>query len=289
MGTRAGDTGSDILAGAGASMVAYTIVTPFETVKTVNQMAGGSTRDALKSVVDRGGKRGLVRPLKAMWTAGVPYSMILYSVYRPLKAATRRAVHATREGDASEAEIFAADLLAAAGAELIGLVAYNPGELVAKRMMADPARYKGTFAALRSIVAEKGVTGIFTGFGACLARDLPYTALQFAIFDALASRVLSGHGSDGDGSVSFGESLAIGAGAAVVASVATLPIDAVKSQMMLSSEKVSIPALVSKVVSTEGPGALFRGLPTYMTINICKWSSSQAVFNHLRGSTEGDH
>jgi len=290
LGTRAGDVGADALAGAGAAMVAYTIATPFETIKTVNQIDGGRTRTAVKNVVNRGGKRSLMSPVKAMWLSGVPYSMLLYSVYRPLKAATRRAANRMHpDGEASRGEVFAADLVAAAGAELIGLVAYTPGELVAKRMMADPTRYPGTFSALRSIVSEKGVKGIFTGLGACLARDLPYTALQFAIFDALASKVMAAHGDEDAPKLRFSESLMIGAGAAVVASTATLPIDAIKSQMMLATEKIRIPALVSKVLADEGPSAFFRGLPTYMTINICKWSSSQAVFNQLRGSTEGGH
>ena len=71
--------------------------------------------------------------------------------------------------------------------------------------------------------------------------------------------------------------------AAVVASTLTLPIDVVKSQMMVAAEAVSIPALVASILATDGAGALFRGLPAYMTINIAKWSSSQAVFNKLRG------
>ena len=181
-GTAWGGVSSDAIAGSGAALVAYTIATPFETVKTNNQMMGGRTRDTLKAVVDRGGKRSLVsgRSLRAMWTAGVPYSMILYSVYRPLKAASRRAVAQVR-GIEDKAGDFAADMLAAAGAEILGLFAFIPGELVAKRMMADPTRYAGVGSALRSIVAEGGARSVFTGFGACLVRDVPYTAIQFAM------------------------------------------------------------------------------------------------------------
>ena len=103
-------------------------------------------------------------------------------------------------------------------------------------------------------------------------------------FDALASRVLAAATADGE--LRFDQSLAIGAGAAVVASVVTLPIDVLKSQVMIAAETVSIPVIISSVVQSEGLGAFFRGLPTYMTINIAKWSSSQAVYNKLRGTTE---
>ena len=282
--TRFGTVAADVLAGSGAALVAYSIATPLETVKTVNQMNGGRTRDTLKAVVERGGKRSLVdiRSLRAMWTAGVPYSMLLYSVYRPLKAASRDFVERVRGPErVRERDLFAADMVAAAGAEILGLFAFIPGELVAKRMMVDPTRYSGVSAALKSIVAERGILGAFTGFGACLVRDVPYTMLQFAIFDAVASAVLAPRPGS---TLRFDQSLAIGASAAVVASTVTLPIDAIKSQMMLAAESVSIPALVTDVVRTQGPGALFRGLPTYMTINIAKWSSSQAVYNKLRGA-----
>ena len=286
--TRIGAIGADVIAGSGAALVAYTVATPFETVKTVNQMAGGRTREALKSVVERSGKRGLVsyKSLKAMWTAGVPYSIILYSVYRPLKVAARSGVERIRGSNVQDKDLFAADMLAAAGAEILGLFAFIPGELIAKRMMVNPTRYAGVGSAMRSILAEEGARGLFTGFGACLVRDVPYTMLQFALFDDLASRVMKrsqGSAEGCGGGLRFEQSLLIGASAAVVASTLTLPIDVVKSQMMVAAEAVSIPALVASILATDGAGALFRGLPAYMTINIAKWSSSQAVFNKLRG------
>jgi hypothetical protein len=95
-------------------------------------------------------------------------------------------------------------------------------------MMADPARYSGVLSAMRSIVAEQGALGLFTGFGACLVRDVPYTMIQFAIFDALATQLSALLDVDRP---TFGQALCIGAAAAVAASVVTLPIDVLKSQL----------------------------------------------------------
>mmetsp|Transcript_80091 Transcript_80091/g.159833 ORF Transcript_80091/g.159833 Transcript_80091/m.159833 type:complete len:368 (+) Transcript_80091:142-1245(+) len=276
---------ADCIAGAGAGLVAYTLATPLETVKTLVQKNGGTASTAFKEVVGRGGKRGLFKSLRGMYAGGIPYSMILYGVYGPLKAGTRKLLYPEKgPEDFSKKQLFLVDLLAAAGAEVVGLVAFVPGELVAKRMMLEPLRYPGVGAAMAAIFRSEGLKGLFTGFGACLVRDVPYTCIQFALFDAAVGKFFAG-ARDGSGeALQFHESFAVGTLCAFVASTATLPIDVVKSQVMLAKDaSLGVVALVAALVRTSGKGALFRGYPTYLTINIIKWSSSQAVYNAIRG------
>ena len=118
---------ADVAAGAAAGFAAYTIATPLETLKTLVQAEGGRTRSALGRVVTSSGKRGLFRGLGAMWAGGVPYSMLLYGIYQPVKAWTHSALVGSGGRAPSREEIFVADACAAALAELAGLFFFVPG------------------------------------------------------------------------------------------------------------------------------------------------------------------
>jgi hypothetical protein len=249
------------------------------------QLNGGKVSGALKEVVARSGKRGLFGSLGAVYSAGVPYSVLLYGVYRPCKVATRAALFSgKRTSELTKQQAFLVDMVAASVAEIVGLVAFVPGELVAKRMMIDPTRYANVGSAMSSIIRTEGVKGLFTGFGTCLVRDVPYTCLQFALFDAAVERFFN------EGPLKFRDSLAIGTCCAIVASTVTLPIDTAKSQVMLAADpSKGVSQIVRSFVAGSGKRALFRGYSTYTTINIAKWSSSQAVFNAIRGPHEDEH
>ena len=73
--------------------------------------------------------------------------------------------------------------------------------------------------------------------------------------------------------------------AAVVSSAATLPIDVLKSNIMVSGGTLASTA--RSIVAARGVGALYSGFPSYTAINIAKWSVSMAVFRSLRGPDAG--
>ena len=116
--------------------------------------------------------------------------------------------------------------------------------------MADPTRYPGITSTVRAVLGEQGLLGLFTGFGACLVRDGPYTMIQFATFDALATRLVSRLDIDRP---TFLQALGTGAVAAVAASTLTLPIDVLKSQLQVyifapyapCTSSFSLPSLTS--------------------------------------------
>lgn len=135
-------------------------------------------------------------------------------------------------------------------------------------------RNSTSMQALRMVSQSKGAQGaahrLLTGYGALAARNLPFTALQFPIFEAVRRRLWerrdqrSGYGDDshtavkkdGSGGVGGGErKIEKGAGMArglmetgavnatsaavsgAIAAVVTTPTDVVKTRMMLSASQ----------------------------------------------------
>jgi len=122
---------------------------------------------------------------------------------------------------------------------------------------------------------------MYAGYFATIGRDIPYTALQFSVFEGLDNLWYRSKGKV----PSFVQSVQLGAMAAVVSSAATLPIDVLKSNIMVSGGTLASTA--RSIVAARGVGALYSGFPSYTAINIAKWSVSMAVFRSLRGPDAG--
>jgi solute carrier family 25 S-adenosylmethionine transporter 26 len=267
---------SAMVAGFGA----YFVATPLETIKTGLQTMPGST--AL-GIVQNKGAGGLFYGLGAMFWAGVPYSIVMYSVYQPIKSSVQDLV-----GPA--AGILAA-MLGAAAAESVGALFFLPGELVSKRMMRNPGMYSSFPMAAKTIIGSEGVKGLYRGLVSTLIRDVPFTIIQFIVFEELRKEVANYHarsvaGKKNKGAaaapVSFGESVAVGVAAALVATTATLPLDVIKSNIQTDAAKQTFMSMTNTLVRTGGVGSLFRGFGPYAAINAAKWSTSMAVYNTVR-------
>ena len=68
-----------------------------------------------------------------MAVGGIPYSIVLYGVYRPVRDFCHGFLASAAHREPSTQEIFIADACSAALAELCGLFFFVPGELVYKR------------------------------------------------------------------------------------------------------------------------------------------------------------
>ena len=158
-------------AAACAGTAAVVVATPIETIKVALQTWPGST---LRSVVPRiaaRGTRGFFTGLDAMLIANVPYSLVFYGCYQPIRDGVNRlvarsrgqsALDARQGGAAPATEHSAAGQFVAGGlSDMIGMTIFIPGELVRMRMMHDPARYTSFFQAVPQIVRQEGVSMLF--------------------------------------------------------------------------------------------------------------------------------
>ena len=154
-----------------------------------------------------------------------------------------------------------------------GAIVGNPADLAMVRMQADgrlPAHerrnYTGVANAISRMVSQDGVTSLWTGSAPTVTRAMLVTAAQLATYDQIKDAITENH------MVPEGLATQVVAscGAGVLASVASNPIDVVKTRVMNMkiAEGEAAPyrgALdcAIKTVRSEGPMALYKGfVPT---------------------------
>ena len=272
---------SSLLAGA----VAYTIATPIEAFKVGIQTWPGSTLAGIgRNIITTRGKRGFFNGLDAMLWAGLPYSLVMYGCYQPVKKLVDETLAARGWAPGASGQVLGATI-----AEILGMMVFIPGELVRMRMMNDPGLYRNFVQAAPTIIRSEGVKTMFTGFGTTLARDIPYTALTFVIFENMRKKLAE---QNPDSQVSFAQSMGAGVLTAMVCSTCTIPLDVVKSNVMTTvAGNVNVLNVVRDVFAKGGARAFFKGYLPFMAINSAKWSSSMAVYatayEHYGGGSMG--
>lgn len=85
--------------------------------------------------------------------------------------------------------------------------------------------YRGTLDAVRTIIRQEGVSALFHGYKATIFRDLPFSALQFAVYEQ--ERKLAKRWKDST-DIGVGLEITTAASAGGLAGVVTTPLDVVK-------------------------------------------------------------
>ena len=143
-------------------------------------------------------------------------------------------------------------------ADLAASVVYVPSEVLKTRLQlqgrwnnpytASGYNYRGMTDALRTIVRTEGVSALFQGYKATLARDLPFSALQFAFYEQEQKWAKRWRGGN-----DIGLSLEIltAASAGGLSGVITCPLDVVKTRIQTAAPSSSAPVPTS---ATPGEG-----------------------------------
>uniref|UniRef100_A0A7S0S2B4 Mitochondrial carrier protein n=1 Tax=Chlamydomonas leiostraca TaxID=1034604 RepID=A0A7S0S2B4_9CHLO len=142
--------------------------------------------------------------------------------------------------------------------------------------------YPNVFDACRSIVAQAGWRGLFTGFLPTLLEDVPDMAIKFAAYEAMRqvhSRFHKGR------SASPQEDFAMGAVAGAMAAAATTPLDVIKTNMMCAAaSRPTMMEAARMVYAQGGPNAFFRGIGPRALSNGINSAVFFAFFEALRGA-----
>ena len=146
-----------------------------------------------------------------------------------------------------------------------------PTENVKQKLQAG--QYQSTRGALRGILATDGMLGFYSGYLTTIMREVPFSMIQFPIWEALKVKV--GNFMDRPNKVVMPwESAACGSFSGAFAAALTTPLDVIKTRLMLRVDVHgnTYNGLVStflRVVNEEGAGALFSGItPRVMWIGI---------------------
>ncbi|KAL0822036.1 hypothetical protein ABMA28_005408 [Loxostege sticticalis] len=250
--------------GGMSGMMAISIVQPADLVKTRMQLRGpgekrmtflGMTRD----IVNKEGVRGLYTGLTAALFRQATYGTGRLGCFNGLMD-----IYKGSYGTPS----FAMKLVMAMVSGGFGAFIGTPAEVALIRMTADgrlpPERrrnYTNVFNALSRIAREEGVTTLWRGAVATCTRALVVNGAQLGSYAQAREMLLSTFGNGI--TLHFVSSMIAG----FVTSVASLPVDMIKTQVQYAPKGTSQMSVLMSIVKNEGVLALWKGLlPTYLKI-----------------------
>ncbi|KAG9244922.1 mitochondrial carrier protein-like protein [Calycina marina] len=148
-------------------------------------------------------------------------------------------------------------------AELVSCFILTPAEVLKQnaQMARRPDNPDSTIGAQKSATIEalkkfKRPSQLFRGYTALAARNLPFTAMQFPMYEQLKSTLINYRKDNGTFTGAVSErawTTSISAGSAgSVAAVITTPVDVVKTRIMLSAAGESSEAAAKQKLKREG-------------------------------------
>ena len=175
-------------------------------------------------------------------------------------------------------------MAAASVGEVAACAVRVPTEVVKQR--AQALQGKGSLDVLKAILRRGKQTGfaavwgeLYRGWGITVMREVPFTIIQFPIWEALKAKRRRATGA---ATVSAVESGFFGSIAGAVAAGLTTPLDVLKTRLMLATEKQRVLTAAKTILHEHGLRSFFSGIgPRIMWI-----SAGGAIF---LGSYEWAH
>ncbi|XP_022775947.1 nicotinamide adenine dinucleotide transporter 2, mitochondrial-like [Durio zibethinus] len=260
-------------AGATAGAIAATFVCPLDVIKTRLQVHGlpeasqsgarGSVIiTSLQNIIKNEGLKGLYRGLSPTILALLPNWAVYFTLYEQLKGLL------TSLDDNGGQLTIGANMVAAAGAGAATAITTNPLWVVKTRLQTQGMRtgvvpYTGVLSALRRIVHEEGLRGLYSGVLPSLA-GISHVAIQFPAYEKIKSymaekeKTTVDHLSPAD--VAIASSIS-----KVLASIMTYPHEVIRSRLQEQGQvrnEVQYEGVIDcirKVFQKEGVPGFYRG------------------------------
>ncbi|EPQ51095.1 mitochondrial carrier [Gloeophyllum trabeum ATCC 11539] len=220
---------------------------PIDTVKTRLQSSQGFLR--------AGGFKGIYKGVGSVVVGSAPGAAVFFCTYDTLKQTL------PLHGNLAPVN----HLVSASIGEVAACLIRVPTEVIKTRVQTSTygALASSSLSTAQLVWRNDGLKGFYRGFGSTIMREIPFTSLQFPLYellklklsDFLDRRPLHAHEAAVCGSVAGG-----------VAAALTTPLDVLKTRVMLDlrdPSKHSMPSLtmrLKQIYTAEGVGALFSGV-----------------------------
>lgn len=245
---------SALLAGALAGTTVDLSLFPLDTLKTRLQSSAG--------FFPSGGFSGIYRGIGSAIVGSAPGAAFFFCTYETTKKAVGKRL--PDEGFYRPLT----HMIAASAGEIAACAVRVPTEVVKQRAQAG-LHGGSSKAALKAILGRYSTHGfrwvwreMYRGWGITVFREVPFTVIQFPLWEAMKSW---GRSRRGGKEVTGRESALYGSLAGAVAAALTTPLDVLKTRVMLSKERVSVGEVFGKMAREEGARAFFAGIAPRMT------------------------
>ncbi|TVY88452.1 S-adenosylmethionine mitochondrial carrier protein, partial [Lachnellula willkommii] len=239
-------------AGAFAAFTVDLLVYPLDTVKTrfqspdYNKIYYDASTNAIKR---RLLFRGLYQGVGSVILITIPSSGAFFTSYEAVKGLLSKANPTLSGSNSPLIPLPFIHSAASATAELVSCFILTPAEVLKQnaQMIRRPAQSSTSKAStvlqpsatLHALKQFKTPSQLWRGYTALAARNLPFTAMQFPMFEHMKEVIKDHRKKGGTYTGSLGETAvttAVSAGSAgSIAAILTTPVDVVKTRLMLSA------------------------------------------------------
>ncbi|KAH9841662.1 S-adenosylmethionine transporter [Rhodofomes roseus] len=220
---------------------------PIDTIKTRLQSSQGFVR--------AGGFNGIYKGVGSVVVGSAPGAAVFFCTYDTLK----------RTLPLAENLAPVTHMLSASAGEVAACLIRVPTEVIKTRMQTSTygSLAGSSFAAARLVLSQEGLRGFYRGYATTVMREIPFTSIQFPLYELLKLRLSQALGRR---PLHAYEAAVCGSIAGGVAAALTTPLDVLKTRVMLDMRDTakqsmpSIPARLKQIYVSEGLRALFSGV-----------------------------
>ncbi|KAL8280852.1 hypothetical protein RQP46_006856 [Phenoliferia psychrophenolica] len=240
------------MAGGLAGTSVDTLFFPIDTLKTRLQSHAGFQAS--------GGFSGVYRGIGSAVVGSAPGASAFFTSYEVLKQ--RLPVWIPYLGTESGAPFL--HMMAASGGEVAACMIRVPTEVVKQRSQTGKKGSGGSWTVAKAVWTGEGLRGFYRGFATTVAREIPFTCLQFPMYERFKLILARRRTSSRDvRDLPAVEAAACGSVAGGIAAAVTTPLDVCKTRIMLSSRA---PPSTSATPSVPGPKVYPTSFPRTMAI-----------------------
>lgn len=268
------------LAGALAGGFSNLALYPIDLAKTLKQAGPASKGASLATQARAYGFWSLWAGLTPAILGSMPSSALYFGVYEHMKRRLNAVVPSpstTEEGNnknalldlsaqrAQVARRWLVHAVAAAAGNTASSLVFVPKEVLKQQLQTFRNSHSGvsanTLQVLGTILKEKGIIGLYSGYRATLLRNIPSAILRFALYEEFKI-FIAGHSVLSTWLQTHHAPLVAGAFAGAISSAMTTPLDVVKTRMAVNACPPGghVLTCLVDVAQREGVPGLYAGL-----------------------------
>jgi solute carrier family 25 S-adenosylmethionine transporter 26 len=159
-------------------------------------------------------------------------------------------------------------MISACSAEIPACLVRVPTEVLKQRMQAATGTSKPLAReVVRNIIAANGVFGLYKGFGVTIMREIPFSFIQFPLYEYIKKSIGLARGGK---ECSEFEAACVGSFSGGIAAALTTPLDVLKTRLMIGVDSQGVAYksardVFSRILQQEGWQRLFSGIAPRVT------------------------